>query len=628
MGRLLFICVFIFFAVLFRPPVTQAQSVVIDSLNTIIDNPGATKGERIDAMGELAEIMAMNKRPDEALKIAENALEISHREKEKGYTALTYSTLSYLYAQQDSIVLAFQAIDSASRYAAQITDKVIKGRIHSRRGWLENMIGNRDKAYQYMLEALRMFEGEEVPLFQSSIYHHLASIQGYWNEPEKQLHYTRLCLDAALKSKDPDAISHAYLSLGSYYLYRYRKDQSRQLLDSTRHYYTSILKLVDSRRKRITARSIEGIAALNMANLYFEFYPSSYKDSAEVYLDQALANGRETKHPEIIVNSYGILGEYARKEGDYNKAEKLLQMAMAEISGNPRSGALEKSRITSSLARMTEENGDDSKALTYYKQYMKFDKELFDKEKLFITQKLEAQYQSEKKELALTAARQEAAFTKKLNRYYLVLIAAGLVALFFLFRSYHFKLKASQQRQLLLTGEKHEAELQASLKAEETARLQAERELMQERLDRLEKELLAGTLQVEEKNTLLQNFKEKLNSLDSNDPLHRQINRLISKNNEVDKGYDDIKAEFSEIHPEFIAGLQQKAENKLTRLDLKYCSYILMGLTNKEIAIKLNVDPKSIRMARYRIKQKLNLRKDESLDGFINDLGTKPNTTV
>src|SRR5690606_29258615 len=104
-----------------------------------------------------------------------------------------------------------------------------------------------------------------------------------------------------------------------------------------------------------------------------------------------------------------------------------------------------------------------------------------------------------------------------------------------------FKLKASQQRQLLLTGEKHEAELQASLKAEETARLQAERELMQERLDRLEKELLAGTLQVEEKNTLLQNFKEKLNSLDSNDPLHRQINRLISKNNEVDKGYDDIK---------------------------------------------------------------------------------------
>ncbi|MCX2679811.1 hypothetical protein OOZ15_07670 [Galbibacter sp. EGI 63066] len=88
-----------------------------------------------------------------------------------------------------------------------------------------------------------------------------------------------------------------------------------------------------------------------------------------------------------------------------------------------------------------------------------------------------------------------------------------MLGLFFLFRSYHFKLKASQQRHLLLVGEKNEVELQASLKVEETARLRAERKLMRERLDRLEKELLAGTLQVEEKNTLLQDLKEKLDSL-------------------------------------------------------------------------------------------------------------------
>src|SRR3546814_19983300 len=72
-----------------------------------------------------------------------------------------------------------------------------------------------------------------------------------------------------------------------------------------------------------------------------------------------------------------------------------------------------------------------------------------------------------------------------MNRYYLILIIAGGVALFFLLRSYQFKLKASQQRD--------------SLRVEEAARLEAERELMQERLNQLEKELLAGTLHVEEK---------------------------------------------------------------------------------------------------------------------------------
>ena len=67
--------------------------------------------------------------------------------------------------------------------------------------------------------------------------------------------------------------------------------------------------------------------------------------------------------------------------------------------------------------------------------------------------------------------------------------------------------------------------------------------------------------------------------------------------------------------------------NKLTRLDLKYCTYIFMGLTNKEIAMKMNVDPKSIRMARYRIKQKLDLAKEDSLDQFIQEAKQKPDNT-
>lgn len=626
MWKSLLVRFLLFGAVLLLSLSGQAQSIITDSLKIIIDKPGNENGERIEAMGQLSKIMAAQNKLPEALKMAQKAQQLSRREEDGRYGALVQSTLTYLYVQQDSLKLAFQAIDSAEWYASRTTDKIVRGRVRSRKGWLEYIVGNPDKAYENMLEALRMFEGKDAYLYKSNIYHYLASIYAHWKEPEKQLYYTRLCLDAALTSKAPDAITNAYLSMGTSYLYRFRNDNARrQLLDSAKYFYKSVLKLTDSLQKRITLPSTRGIAALNMANIYFEFYPVSYQDSAEVYLDQALATGRKVDNVEIIANSYGILSEYALKEGDYDRAEKLLQMALSEIF-NSSGGTLSKSRITNALARVAEESGDTAKALDYYKQYIRYDKELFDKEKLSITQRLEAQYQSERKELALSAAKQEAAFTKKLNHYYLILIIAGVLGLFFLFRSYHFKLKSSQQWQLLLTGEKNEAELQASLKAEETARLEAERELMRERLDRLEKELLAGTLHVEEKNAILQNLREKLGSLNSEDPLHRQINRLISKSYETDQGYEDMKAEFAEIHLEFIAGLQQKAEKKLTRLDLKYCSYILMGHTNKEIAIKLNVDPKSIRMARYRIKQKLKLKKEESLDQFINDLGARPNT--
>jgi len=624
MCKPIFISLLIFFVIPFRSCNVQAQSVVIDSLNAIVGKPGTPNGQRIEAMGRLSKVMATQNKLEEALNIATDAQRLSYREKDGRYGALAHSALSYVYVQLDSLNLAFQAIDSAEWHASHTKDKTIQGFVRFRKGWVEYIVENTDKAYQHMLEALRILEEEKAYLYQSNIYHYLAAIYAYWKEPEKQLHYTRLCLEAAIKSGDPDAMADAYLTMGSSYLYRFRKDPSRlQLLDSSKYYNKRVLDLTKSKDKYITVPATEGVAALNMANLYFEFYPSSYKDSAEVYLNKALASGRDANHLEIIANCYGIMSEYALKEGDYDRAESLLQMAMGEILNSPKSGTLVKSRISNALARVAEGSGNTAKALTYYKQYMKFDKELFDEKKLSISRQLDAKYQSEKKEIALKAAEQEAAFTKELNRYYLILIIAGLMVLFFLFRSYHFKLKTSKQQQLLLTGEIHEAALHASLKAEETARLKAERELMQERLDRMEKELLAGTLQVEEKNTLLENLKEKLSSLNSSDPLYRQINRLISKNYEVDKDYSNLKTEFVEIRPGFVASLQKKAEDKLTRLDLKYCSYILMGLSNKEIAAKLNVDPKSIRMARYRLKQKLKLQKDESLDRFITDLGVK-----
>jgi len=599
----------------------KAQSQVIDSLETFIENPATSNGKRIRAMDHLSKILSMNSQQEESMKLADQALKLSYSEEDKGYPAIVHSTLSYLHAQQDSLVLAFQAMDSAQWYAAQTKDRMFKGKVLSQKGWLESRLGNRDKAYQYMLEALRLFEGEEAYLQESQIYHRLAAIYAYWEEPEKQLYYTRLCRDAALKSKDPDAITNAYLTMGVSCIHRFRKDSSlEELLDSSKFYNKLVLEITTAIQERITVPTTKGIAALNIANLYFEFHPPIYKDSAEKYLNLALGVGKETGNIDIVASSYGIMSEYALMEGDYSGAESLLQRAQSELINSSESYTLLKSRISNALARVAEQSGNPDKALDYYKQYMQFDKQWFDEEKLSITQQLEAQYQSEKKELELTTARQEAAFIKKLNRYYLILIITAMLALFFLFRSYHFRIKSSQQRQLLLTGEKNEAELQARLKAEETTRLQIEHELMHERMDRLEKELLAGSLQVEEKNSLMKDLREKLGSLDSSSPMHRHISRLISKNHEVDKGYNDLKHEFVDIRPEFVTGLQLKAENKLTRLDLKYCSYILMGLTNKDIASRLNVDPKSIRMARYRIKQKLKLDKNESLDQFIVDL--------
>jgi DNA-binding CsgD family transcriptional regulator len=207
-----------------------------------------------------------------------------------------------------------------------------------------------------------------------------------------------------------------------------------------------------------------------------------------------------------------------------------------------------------------------------------------------------------------------------------------------MFSAYHFRLRYSLQREKLLKQEKeeahlqsklkeeesarlrlekHEAELQSMLKAEEAARLEAEQRLLKAQQEQLHKELLAGTLQIEHKNELLQNLKEKLLEQPS-DSLHiRRVERILNDELRVDEDFEKVKSEFKDVHPEFFSRVQQHAQSKLTSLDLKYCAYMYMQLSSKQIASLLHVEPKSVRMAKYRIKQKLGLAKEEVLEEWL-----------
>ena len=89
----------------------------------------------------------------------------------------------------------------------------------------------------------------------------------------------------------------------------------------------------------------------------------------------------------------------------------------------------------------------------------------------------------------------------------------------------------------------------------------------------------------------------------------------------MDKDFEVQKTDFVETNPAFFERLQQRANQSLTRLDLKYCSYMLMGLSNKEVSARLGIEPKSVRMSRYRIKQKLGLGKDDDLNLFLQNEG-------
>ena len=93
--------------------------------------------------------------------------------------------------------------------------------------------------------------------------------------------------------------------------------------------------------------------------------------------------------------------------------------------------------------------------------------------------------------------------------------------------------------------------------------------------------------------------------------------RLLKEELLLDDDFEQTKLHLQKMHPDFFKMLSEKSVQKLTALDLKYCTYLHLKMDTRQIAQLLHVETQSVRMAKYRIKQKLGLGKDDDLDAYL-----------
>ena len=79
---------------------------------------------------------------------------------------------------------------------------------------------------------------------------------------------------------------------------------------------------------------------------------------------------------------------------------------------------------------------------------------------------------------------------------------------------------------------------------------------------------------------------------------------------------EDLEHYFNEIYNGFTDRLK-RAHPVLSKTDLKFCIFIKMGLSTKEIAERMNISLKGVEVGKYRLRKKLQLAPGETLPGFI-----------
>lgn len=168
----------------------------------------------------------------------------------------------------------------------------------------------------------------------------------------------------------------------------------------------------------------------------------------------------------------------------------------------------------------------------------------------------------------------------------------------------------------------HQQEIREKLKRESARKIaDLKQEYLQRELRNKSKELLNYTIMLEKRNELLQRLKSILVK-EVNDPgapptkLQLKLIDIINKNISNRDDWQIFKVHFDAANSDFLEKLKD-LHPELTPSDLRFCGFLRMNLTSKEISSLLNISLRSIEVKRYRLRKKLKLEHDQNLIEYL-----------
>lgn len=134
-------------------------------------------------------------------------------------------------------------------------------------------------------------------------------------------------------------------------------------------------------------------------------------------------------------------------------------------------------------------------------------------------------------------------------------------------------------------------------------------------------ELSRYIMELDKKREVLTKVRSKIKALypNVNDPVRKDLMSIVNyiKATSNDENlWEDFKFYFEKVHQNFLQRLTDK-HPALTPVDLKYCCYLKMNMTNDDIKNALGINQESVRTHTYRLKVKMALPKGEDLRYYL-----------
>jgi len=195
-----------------------------------------------------------------------------------------------------------------------------------------------------------------------------------------------------------------------------------------------------------------------------------------------------------------------------------------------------------------------------------------------------------------------------------------LLLLLILFMAFYFTriIYKKREKALRLSNQKQVDILQ--LKEKERINKITQRTL-ENQLKAKKRELTISTEHLLSKNRLLRQLSLKISEVEK---LHQldltNLHQFIEENIKEKKDWNRFEKALADYDEEFVKRIKNQFYGTISRQDFLLMTYIRGGMNSKDIAQVLGISVKSVEMRRYRLRKKLGLKEEVSLNDYINNL--------
>jgi len=275
------------------------------------------KGNKYDvgivmALQGMAENFMRQNKQDSARHHLTQALSITSRLKDPSREAGIHNNLGNVCIEEQNYPEALkQFIEAARLYESVSPDSRGLGKAWSNIGNIEHIQGHYDKALDYTLRSLHLFEKEGADADIAYSYKLLGRIYRKLAAPDKALQNYQQALPIYLRFGDRRNAAEVYHSIGNIY---YDQKKFKEAL----HQYEESLSIAES-------LSNQSQMAYSYSAIGYSWYELKNIKKSIAYFDSSMQKARKVKNRYLVMDAYQLLSSIQEEQGNYREALKLHQ---------------------------------------------------------------------------------------------------------------------------------------------------------------------------------------------------------------------------------------------------------------------------------------------------------------